>query len=69
MPTMTLNLDELDFATIQREIARRQNRSRWPDGGVILAEGESDIAGSLIAEAIRDLEEYRSISGQKRDEV
>lgn len=65
MPTMTINLDEQDFATIQREIARRQTRSRWPDGGVILPEGESDIAGSLIAEAIRDLEEYRSMMGRK----
>jgi hypothetical protein len=61
MPTMTLHLDEQDFATIQAEIAKRQVRSRWPNGGVMLPEGESDIPGSLIAEAIRDLDEYRSI--------
>lgn len=61
MPKMTLDLDEHDYKTIQHEIAKRQSRSRWPDGGVIVPEGSSCIAGSLIAEAIRDLDEYRAM--------
>lgn len=61
MPTITLTLDEEDFRTINAEIARRQKRSRWPDGGAIIPEGQSCIAGALLAEAIRDLDEYRSM--------
>jgi len=61
MPSLVLQLDDEDFKTINAEITKRQKRSRWPDGGVILPEGESDIAGALVAEAIRDLNEYRSM--------
>jgi hypothetical protein len=74
--TMTLTLDELDYATIQREIAHRQVRSRWPVGnespglidpdgppksGTILPDGESCLAGAILAECVRDLDEYRTL--------
>ena len=57
---MHLYLDEEDYNAIQREIARRQC-SRWPDGGVILPEGESNMVGAILAEACRDLDEYRAM--------
>lgn len=61
---MELVLDELDYDTIQREIAHRQERSRWEDdGGTIIPEGDSDLAGAIIAEIIRDLDDYRDLSG------
>lgn len=59
--TLTLELDEADWDTIQTELARRQAGVRWPDGGVVLPEGDSNLAGALIAEMIRDLEEYRAM--------
>jgi hypothetical protein len=65
MPTITFELDEKDSAVLHAEIARRQARSRFPGGGTILPEGESCIAGALLAEAIRDLDEYRSIHEAK----
>lgn len=57
MPKLVLELDQSDFDTIQNEIALRQMRSRKidPDGPTILPEGASCLAGTLIAEAIRDL--------------
>lgn len=59
MRTITLVLDEDDWNTIQGEIARKQS---FRDGdGPILPEGTSNLAGACIAEAIRDLEEYRAI--------
>ena len=61
MKTMMLNLDDADFDAIQREITKRQLRSRWPGGGTVIPEGESCLAGALIAEAIRDLSEYRDM--------
>jgi hypothetical protein len=63
MPKMILELDQLDFDAIQKEIAFRQSRSRNidPSGSTIIPDGESCLAGSLLAESIRDLNEYRSI--------
>lgn len=65
---LVLLLDEADYDTIQAELARRQQRSRWQDaaGGVILPEGESNLAGALLAEAVRDLDEYRSLYGSRQ---
>ena len=72
---LTLTLDEPDYATIQAEIARRQ-LVRWPDGnaspglidpngpaksGTIMPDGDSCLAGTLIAEMVRDLDEYRGL--------
>lgn len=63
MPKLVLDLDQIDFDTIQNEIARRQALSRKlaPNEPTIVPEGESCLAGALIAESIRDLDEYRSI--------
>lgn len=65
MPKMILELDDLDYDTIQKEIALRQMRSRKidPNGPTIVPEGESCLAGALIAEAIRDLDDYRDKMG------
>jgi hypothetical protein len=56
---ITLELDELDYDTIQGEFARQQQFR--DDYGTILPDGESNLAGAMIAEAIRNCEEYRSI--------
>ena len=59
MRTITLELDEDDWNTVQSLIAEKQ-AFRDADGP-ILAEGTSNLAGACIAEAIRDLEEYREL--------
>lgn len=61
--TMSLVLDDDDFDTIQGEITHRQVRSRAiaPTSPTILPDGDSNLAGALIAEVIRDLNEYRAI--------
>jgi hypothetical protein len=61
--TLTLILDELDHITIQKEIAHRQARSRAidPDGPTILPDGDSNLAGAIVAEIVRDLWEYRAL--------
>ena len=67
---MTLELDDLDYATIQKEIAYRQARSRLidPQGPTIIPDGESCLAGALIAECIRDLTDYRIQAGNQTEE-
>lgn len=57
--TITLVLDELDWDTVQSEIARSQ--AFRDKGGPLLPDGESNLAGAIIAEAIRNLEEYRAV--------
>jgi hypothetical protein len=59
--TMTLSLDEDDWEAIQAEIARRQAASHAAYGETLLPEGDSCLAGALIAEMVRDLEDYRSL--------
>ena len=61
MATMTLILDQLDYDAIQEEIAHRQARSRaiCPESPTILPDGESNLAGAIVAEMVRDLREYR----------
>jgi len=66
MPRMTLELDELDYETIQTEITKRQLQTRWPDGGTVVPDGNSCLAGALIAEMIRDLDEYRALYARSR---
>lgn len=60
---MTLELDEADYDAIQAEIARRQARSRAidPGGPTLLPDGESDLAGAILAECVRDLDDYRAL--------
>lgn len=61
--TMTLILDDLDFDTIQSEITRHQVLSRRldPNGPTNIPDGDSCLAGSIIAMIIRDLDEYRAM--------
>lgn len=54
-----LELDELDYDAIQAEFCRQQKFR--DDDGTVLPDGESDLAGAMVAEAIRNLEEYRAI--------
>ena len=59
MRTITLELDEDDWDSIQGEIARRQvNRDK---DGPLLPDGESNMVGAMLAEAVRDLQDYRAI--------
>jgi hypothetical protein len=57
MRTIILELDEDDWDTIQREFVRQQ--SCRDEHGPLLPDGTSNLAGAMVAEAIRDLEEYR----------
>jgi hypothetical protein len=59
MRTIVLELDEDDWNTIQDELARAQ--AYRDKDGAILPEGESNLPGAIIGEAIRDLEEYRAL--------
>ncbi len=54
-----LELDEDDYSAIQLEFARQQ-KFRDKDG-IILPDGESNLMGAMVAEAFRNLEEYRQI--------
>lgn len=58
-----LMLDPEDFDTIQTEILLRQTREQWDDeeGGPVLPEGDSNLPGAILAEVVRDLDEYRAL--------
>jgi hypothetical protein len=54
---MTINLDDDDARDINRAIAHYQATRRWTaaqGGGVLLPEGESDLAGAILGEICRD---------------
>lgn len=59
--TITLECDELDAATINAAIADWQVRTRWASGSVMLPDGEGNLAGRIVAELIRGLNEYREM--------
>lgn len=59
MAKIILELDEDDWNTIQKEFSRQQLFR--DDDGTILPEGTSNLPGAMLAEAIRDLEEYRAM--------
>lgn len=54
-----LELDEEDWDTIQGEFSKRQ--SHRYKGGPMLPDGDSNLPGAMLAECIRDLDEYRSL--------
>lgn len=65
--TMVIQLDELDYAAVQRAIARRQRMGRMPDcpdddGHV------SDTAGLVVAEICRGWEEMLDLNEDDRNE-
>lgn len=52
-----LDLDEIDAADVNAEFALRQ---KCRDAhGQVLPDGESNLAGAMVAEMVRDLREYR----------
>lgn len=54
---LTLELDADDFDAVQTALGKYQTRSRWSarnGGGVMVPEGESDLAGAIIGEICRD---------------
>lgn len=64
MRQIVLNLDDEDYTTIQAEIELRLKRGAAicpenPEHAVI-PDGTSNQAGALLAECVRDLEEYRA---------
>ncbi len=61
MKTLTLVLDNDDDRAVQAAIAERQRDSRWPDGGVMLPEGKSNLSGAIIAEICRAYVDYRAL--------
>ncbi len=63
MATLTLILDEDDSRAVHEAIAKRQQESRWPEGGVLLPEGESDLPGAIIAEICRAYVDYKPPEG------
>lgn len=54
MTTIVLELDDDDAAAIQGELAKHPNRDNLPDG-------DSNLPGAVLAEAVRSLEEYRDL--------
>jgi hypothetical protein len=66
--TITLVLDDLDYDLIQAEFSHRQVRSRTidPTGETIVPEGDSNLAGALVAEIVRDLHDYRDKAARRR---
>ena len=60
---LVLWLDELDFNTIQIELSLRQQRNLQPgfEGCQIPDGTTSNEDGIFLAEAIRDLNDYRSL--------
>jgi hypothetical protein len=68
---LILELDEADWDTIHGYIAEFQRDSQRvaPKQPTIVAEGDSNLAGAIMAECVRDLLEYRDIMKAKRDEL
>lgn len=60
---MELVLDDLDYETIQGEITKRQVLDRIidPAGESIVPDGESNLAGAILAEVVRDLQDLRNL--------
>lgn len=58
---MELLLDEEDYRDIQKEIAQYQASSHKNFGSLIIPDGESNLAGAIIGEAVRSLWEYRQM--------
>ncbi len=62
-----LDLDEQDWDTIQAEFSRRQGGLRMSDGTLVsVPDGESNLAGAMLAEIVRDLNEYRDLFNSQR---
>lgn len=64
---MELLLDDDDFDAIQAEITLRQVRDHRAYGETLLPEGESNLSGALLAEVVRDLNDYRDLANYYRN--
>ncbi len=60
MRKILLELDEADAETVDGYIADYQARNQAADGGTIVPDGDSNLAGAIMAECVRDLLEYRA---------
>ncbi len=54
--------DDMDFDFIQRTFARKQAAHHRAFGETILPDGESNFAGAMVAELLRELDELRAIT-------
>lgn len=69
---LVLELDELDWQTIHKYIADYQSRSAkilavdGKIGPTILPDGDSNLAGAIMAECVRDLIKYRHLKHRNR---
>lgn len=61
MRQIILDCDATDYADIQKEFALRQQCR--DDRGTLVPDGDSNLSAAMVAEMVRDLEEYRSICG------
>lgn len=58
---LILELDEADWETVQSFVADYQAKNHHRDGGTIVPEGESNLVGAIVAEAVRNMLEYRQM--------
>lgn len=63
MKKIILELDDLDHEAISGYIASYQAESRkaFPGQPTMLPDGDSNLAGAIMAECVRNLLEYRAI--------
>lgn len=64
--TITFVLDDDDHAAFQKQVAYYQTRYRVKNEETgktepLLPEGDSDLLGAIVGEAMRDLDEYRTL--------
>ena len=57
---ITLELDDDDYATIMAEVELRRFQDA-ENGESTMPDGDSDEIGAVIAEAIRDIDDYRAM--------
>lgn len=57
MATITFEVDDFDHAAITAAIARYQAEHRV-EGELIIADGEGDLGGRILAELCRDWSDY-----------
>lgn len=68
--TVTMDMDEFDFKTLLEETKEREKRSKALGlAETLLPDGDSDETGAIVAECIRDLNEYRQLSAAREREA
>lgn len=64
---MTLDVDQYDYESILDAVAKYQREHRV-EGELIIADGEGDLRGRILAELCRDWSEYWDRVCAGRDE-